>query len=403
MKEAPPVGELPTWKRLLFGFVLACVGIAVLEVSAHAYLRVFRGYDGTSFLQYQFDPYKSIHPVPDWRDTRGVTHNAQGFRRTEEVQRRKPAGTYRVFLMGASTAYGTGGLWPHLQQEFAVLDNSETIDAYLEALISSHLPGSHVEVINAAIPSVWTHHHLIYLNQAILGYKPDLVLFLDGLNDHFHFDGGHDQFASYAYNEQAWTIMGPPTVRSLIRMNGWWVFRRSAFAQVSGRALQELSTVLRGAPQRGAINPVVAVEQLQRVFPENALAMIERSALILKHEGIPAVFMLQPMLALERSRADRMVPVERELFRFNLEANPIGYEEFLHRATPVVASMVGHTVEALDASFLDLTNVFWEAEEQMFTDYAHLTPAANRRVAEEIYRVVRPLLPVERGDADGER
>ena len=57
-------------------------------------------------MMHQFDDYKNIHPTLHYQDTRGVTHNAQGFRRTEDVSATKPSGTYRVFLMGGSTAYG---------------------------------------------------------------------------------------------------------------------------------------------------------------------------------------------------------------------------------------------------------------------------------------------------------
>ena len=59
----------------------------------------------------------------------------------------------RLFLMGGSAAYGLGGLWPHIQREYAVLKNAETIDAYLERDLAPQFPGRRVEVINAAINS----------------------------------------------------------------------------------------------------------------------------------------------------------------------------------------------------------------------------------------------------------
>jgi lysophospholipase L1-like esterase len=392
-EPAPHPPSLPRWKRLLFWAILLGGLLLTLEVTAQLYLRVARGYAGGSFLQYQFDPYKNIHPTRGWVDTRGVVHNAQGFRRDEDVPRIKPPGTLRVFLMGASTAYGTGGLWPHLQRDFAVLRNSETIDAYLEEALQEEFPDRRVEVINAAIPSVWTHHHLIYLNQTILGYEPDLILFLDGLNDHFHFDRNHDQFASYAYSEQSRVIMGPPTLTSLATMNGWWLFRVSAAAHVSIRAAQGVKALIRRPPPPAPIQVDEALEALQEVFAANALRMIERNAAVLTHEGVPALFMLQPMLVLERERLPRMPEIERRLFAFNLEATPENYEAYIRGATPRVTSMVRESVESLGARFLDLTGVYREVEgEQIFTDYAHLTPLGNRLLAERILDAVLPLL-----------
>lgn len=396
-------GALPRWKLLLFWAILVAGLVGLLEGSARVYLRVARGYSGGDFLQYRFDPYKNIRPVPDWEDTRGVVHNAQGFRRDGDVPREKPEGTLRIFLMGASTAYGTGGLWPHLQRDFPVLRNSETIDAYLETLLRQDFPGRSVEVVNAAIPSIWTHHHLIYLNQSILRYEPDLVIFLDGLNDHYYYDRGHDQFAAYAYNEQSHTIMGPPTVGSLVRMNAWWLFRVSAAAHVGIRALQGLKTVVRPPPPPAPIPMPSALEDLDLVFERNALAMIERNALLLQHEGIPALFLLQPMLILERERIPRMPEVEQRLFEFNITATQENYEDFIRGAVPRVAGRIREVVEPLGARFVDLTGLYRDVGgEQIFTDYAHLTPRGNELLAQRIHGEVVDLLRREPSATGGQ-
>jgi hypothetical protein len=390
---------LSLWKKVAFSGVLVVVVLGTLEIVSQVYLRAARGYAGGEFLQQQFDPYKNIRLTEGWEDTRGVRHNPQGFRRTEETEREKPAGTFRIFLMGASAAYGTGGLWPHLQRDYEVIPNEHTIDAFIETMLGDALPEyERVEVINAAIPSIWTHHHLIYLNQTVLRYDPDLILFLDGLNDHFYYHPEHDQFAGYVYTEQSHVIMGPPTVRSLIRMNGWWLFRRSAFAHVAIRAGQGLATVVRG--RQGDTVPIMvdqAVESLQEVFRSNALTMIERNALILRREGIPALFMLQPMLILERENVDRMPEIERRLFDFNVGSTQPNYEEYMRRATPIVADMVRETVEPLGGRFLDLTGIFERSDGQIFTDYAHLTPEGNRILATH---VVEAILAMRRFDVD---
>jgi hypothetical protein len=388
-----PIASLPLWKRIAFGLVVLLIVAGVLEGIGQAFLRISRGYDGGAFLQYEFDPYKNIHLTRNWVDTRGVLrHNAQGFREDESIAREKPDGTLRIFLMGASTAYGLGGLFPHIQTEFAVLDNSETIDTYLEAVLQDRLPHSRVEVVNAAIPSVWTHHHLIYLNQTILGYDPDLILFLDGWNDHYFIDRSHDQFAAYAQTEQAQAIMGPPTLSSLLRMNGWWLFRKSAFAHVAIRAAQNAQTAIFGGGRPASVQVEQALVDLDYVFRRNALKMIERNALLLQHEGIPAIFMLQPVLILERDHISRMPPVERELFDFMVGWQD-NYEDFMVRATPHLSELIDETVTPLGGRFTDLTNVFSaEWSEQVFTDYVHLTPYGNRliaaRMADEIIEVL---------------
>ena len=395
MSDERSVGtRLQLWKKILFSTVLAVLVLGTLELASQVYLRAARGYAGGEFLPQQFDPYRNIRLTEAWEDTRGVRHNSQGFRRSEETERRKDSGTFRIFLMGASTAYGTGGLWPHLQRDYEVISNEHTIDAFVERMLSEALPEfDRVEVINAAVPSIWTHHHLIYLNQTILRYDPDLVMFLDGLNDHFWYYPEHDQFASYVYTEQSHVIMGAPTVRALIRMNGWWLFRKSAFAHVAIRSGRGLVTVLRG--RQGEPHPILvdeALESLQVVFRNNALKMVERNALLLRREGIPALFMLQPMLVLERENLGRMPDIEQRLFEFNLESTQPNYEEYARRATPVVAGMVRETVEPLGGRFLDLTGIFKESNGQIFTDYAHLTPEGNQILAALIVREILGML-----------
>jgi hypothetical protein len=375
--------QLSTRKKVFFTLLLLAVFGGMAEVAARLYLRQFKGYTGGKLLQYEFDPYKNITPTPGYVDSRGVTHNAQGFRRTSDVAREKPPGTYRIFLMGGSTAYGLGGVWPHIQKKYEVLKNSETIDAYLEKQLSSRFPGTRFEVINAAIPSIWTHHHLIYLNQKILKYSPDMVILLDGYNDFFFYGRGHDQFLSYAYQEHSRTIMGDPTLGSLIYVNFWWLGRKSAFAHVALRQARVVKQLFQGPGDRRPIQVDSAVAGLKDVYPRNALKMVERIAMLLQQEKVHAVFALQPMLIMERGRPG-MPEVERKMFEFNRESYLPNYEEFMVRAVPIVRELERTTAERFGATFVDATPIFKDAKGQVFTDYAHLTPSANEMLANHV-------------------
>ncbi len=387
--------QLPRWKRWLFGFVLLSLVLGVLQLGAYAYLRAFQGYDGRHLTQFEFDPYKNILPTRNYVDTRGIEHNSVGFRRSTEVSRVKPPGTIRVFLMGASAGYGLGGLWPHIEPNFRVIPNDKTIDAYLERRLAAAFPNSRVEVINAAITSTWTHHNLIYLVQTVLGYDPDLVLFLDGFNDFYKTNPNHDQFANYSYNLTSRTIEGEPTLYSLATMNGWWLFRKFALAHVAGRAARELKVmVTRGGADRTPVNPQQMFADLQQVFPRNAGAMREYAGVILENRGIGAVFMLQPMLILERNRAmaATATPMERRLFEFNVSSYLPNYETFIKLAAPWIAEHQRAMALRVGGTFLDLTTAFANVPGQVYTDYCHLTPAGNDAVAKVIGEHITPLL-----------
>ena len=383
---------LPRWKTILFSLVLVFLVCGVLEVAARWYLKLFEGFDGQHLMQYEFDPYKSNRPTPNYVDTRGIHHNGQGFRRLSDVSVQKPAGTYRIFLMGGSAAYGQGGLWPHIQRDYAVIKDSETISANLERYLADSFPSKRIEVINAAIISDWTHHHLIYLNQTVLNYHPDMVLFMDGFNDFFFTDKDHDQFASYAYQERSRVIMGDPTLYSLAYMNGWWLFRKSAFANVAMRALRNLKLLLRRHGERTPFDVGRAMEGLQEVFPRSALRMDRRIGLLLQDERITAVFMLQPMLILERNHKP-MPQIEQKLFDFYVASYIPNYEALMRQAVPYVRDQEASMARQVGGHFIDLTPIYAGVPEQVYTDYCHLTPLGNallaRYVGNKIIRWIR--------------
>jgi len=365
------------------------------EFAAGRVLRLTNGYDGAHLLQYQFDSYKNILPTPNYRDTRGVTHNGAGFRRRAEISLTKPAGTVRVFLMGGSTAFGTGGLWPRIEPRYPVLRDSVTVDAYLERFLAAARPDLTFEVINAAIPSTWTHHSFVYLSQTILRYDPDIILFLDGFNDFYQCEPQHDQFASYSYGERASTIMGPPTLGALVQANGWWISRKSAAAYLAFRTVQQVGQLLNRPGERPPIPVDACFATFQRSLPSNALAMWRRSAVLLHSEGVDAVFMLQPMLMLERNRPG-LTPVERRLLEFDVASWPEGREPYIRKAVPWASDTARRTIEATGQRYLDLTGLFKDAAFQAFTDYAHLTPAGNEFLARRVLTEVLPIVSARR-------
>ena len=314
-----------------------------------------------------------------------------GFRRSSEVPVKKPKGTYRIFLMGGSTAYGFGGTWPHIQTEYSVLDNSQTIDVYLERILSKSLPSCHIEVINAAITSTWTHHHLIYLNQTIFRYDPDMILFLDGFNDFYQGNPNHEQFASYSYNMMSHPIMGEPTFKPLLIMNGWWLYRKSALMYVVARVLRDFKTILAGKPEQPPIDIEKSMDGLRNVFPKNALKMIERIGLLVKNEDIIPVFMLQPLLILERDRVGTP-DIERKLFQFNVDWCCPNYEELMHQKVKFVCEQERRVTKRTGAEFIDLTDIFGGIQGQVYTDYCHLTPLGNEVLARKVAEVITPLI-----------
>src|SRR5262249_3478246 len=275
--------------------LMGLICLVVFELSAYMYMRLFTGYDGAHLMSYEFDDYKNIRLTPGYRNTRGVIHNGQGFRRSTETSKLKPNGVYRIFVMGGSTAYGLQSMSRYGQQKYHVIRNDETIDYYLERYLRRRLARENIEVINAAITSHYTHHHLIYLNQTILKYSPDMVIFIDGFNDYYAYKPGFDQFTDYAYQERAHQMLDAPSVQAWMAYNGWWLFRKSHMVHVAGRTLQPLWFQLNKIGKtRSRIDVDRALIELRINAEANFVKMIQRSALILLNERVHPIFTLQP-------------------------------------------------------------------------------------------------------------
>src|SRR4029434_2947591 len=97
----------------------------------------------------------------------------QGFRRRSEVEKKKPAGVYRIFLLGGSAAHGVSSAPPFPVRH---LSDTETIDAALERELNTNNDTLRFEVINAAVTGYQLFQHTAYLQSELLDYDPDMVI-----------------------------------------------------------------------------------------------------------------------------------------------------------------------------------------------------------------------------------
>ena len=100
-----------------------------------------------------------------------ININSEGFR-GKEVSILKPDDTFRIFVVGGSTVYGTGAesdiktIPGFLQQEF---DNSEI--------------NYNVEIINAGIAGAWSYTSSLDAKNKLVNFEPDMMVIYGGWND----------------------------------------------------------------------------------------------------------------------------------------------------------------------------------------------------------------------------
>jgi len=150
-------------RRAWLPFVLLLVGLLAAEGGIRAWLAV-------DMVTY-FRPHPTLHwqVRPDLRgfqnnaDPSLITTNADGMREVEEP-RRKPAGEFRLLVLGDSSNFGHG------------VEGDQMWSSVLEELLAARLPEGSLRVLNGACPGWTTYQALIFMEDTGLAYQPDLII-----------------------------------------------------------------------------------------------------------------------------------------------------------------------------------------------------------------------------------
>jgi hypothetical protein len=174
---------------------------------------VVKAYDndlGNSPQRHLYSAVRGHELNPGYRrafDTGGrLIHSAQGFRRDGLIEMAKPAGVFRIFVLGGSALYGIGVQSGTTYPLYPTLANDETITFFLERELNAQVRAAgidvQVEVVNAGVTAYQTYHHVLYFYETLYEYQPDLLLFVDGHNDFYNVDRANP-IKSYAYSAAA--------------------------------------------------------------------------------------------------------------------------------------------------------------------------------------------------------
>jgi len=162
------------YKKILFLIFILIIFILFVEVIA----RIYFCNSTTAFNEsslFKPHPFKSFvlreNNSGDFDKT-----NSFGYR-NKEFYKDKEKGVFRIVCAGGSTTYSSGAA-----------DDESTYPAYLEkylnaSSIKTKKSNFKFEVINAGIPAYNSLQNLIDLQTWLIYLKPDLIIFMTGLND----------------------------------------------------------------------------------------------------------------------------------------------------------------------------------------------------------------------------
>ena len=370
------------WKYFIFItlFIIVCLEI---------FGRIYLGYilKKSTTPKFRFNSYRIYEHIPNFREGDGkkdwIVINSEGFRRSEKVAKIKPTDTYRIFLMGGSAAHGISSAPPYPVEHIYM---NQTIDYYLEKLLQHRFPGQKFEVINAAVTGYQVFQHTAYLLSEILDYHPDMVIFMDGANDHYFNNPDFDYMGGNPY--QFWKPrLQQPSLKGLMEFSILWLSKYSSFARgvyayllnADARSYDKLPVV----SYKSYPSDLETIKGQRITAKKNFLRAIEANINILTNAHIATVICLQPMLVLRDTSL--------------LSAKEKGFLRVDHNTKLLRSTVVDEISELTNnyhLPFIDLNSGFNDTlylHQQLFLDYCHLTPQGGNVVASSMFRVVETI------------
>ena len=295
-----------------------------------------------------------------------ATANRQGFR-GPDVAIPKPAGTFRIILLGESSTHG-----------FNVNDN-QTIDAFMRADLAAQRSDLRVDVVNLAYDGYDAYQMWQRLLVDGVPLRPDLIIVNAGANDvrnaHFASRGDPDPrtliWEGEMRRQRAEIARGGPTLWTQIK-------HLSYLARLPGIIRENLAGQRVARRERAAPGP----------YPDaanNFARNIERIADVAGRLEVPLILSTPPS-ALLLGDAPPMEP--RSYWVVNREVTQRYRDTLAARMRRIAAQRLrdGQPVR-YEAFYLPGT---------LFLDDVHLTPQGNRAMAANFVDAVTPFLPRRR-------
>lgn len=373
-------------KKNVFWLVFIIFFIIIsAEIFGRVYLKILHKSVDPKF---QFDYYRIYSLRPNFKEGDGkknwIEVNAQGFRRSEDVVKKKPEKTFRVFLMGGSAAHGASSADPYPIQH---LYNEETVDAYIEKMMQEKYPDYTIEIINAAITGYQVFQHTTYIISELIDYQPDLVIFLDGANDHYT---NNPDFNFYADNRyQFWKHrLQSPSITGLLDYLFLFLSEYSSFAKGYHSWSLQQDAFHNSAVCDFVKNDDYSSIDSARIISQHIIAAqkqflrnINLNLLILHDYNINALVCLQPLLCLR----DTGLYSEAEKAFYKLYP----YNNVLHAVLyPTIVKELDSLSQKHHVPFIDLMPFFNDVSltgKQLFIDYAHYSNGGSMSIAKAIF------------------
>lgn len=315
-------------------------------------------------VPYVYKPYVMWGGIPN-QTTSAYKTNSLGFR-GNEFSKVKTRGTFRIIILGGSTAWGWGST-----------SNETTISGYLESQLNKKQHLKKVEVLNFA-NNAYNSSQEIVLWREISDYNPDLVI---------HYTGNNDITVSYLNIKPGWNfplILESNTSESIFKtfykggVLRFEILKQTFTKFIKGFRLYDsikyrfdiLFKIKKDIPTYSDSNEIASIFERNMLF----------STKVSKSMNVPLLIFIQPTLFTEDKKVTKWE--NYMLGRFENDY-PGGKQFYIQTRQQIINKLNENRI-----SFYDTRHLFADIDTDLYYDTAHFNDKGNEVTAEKIANII---------------
>ena len=223
----------PRWKNLLFNIIALCIGLIIFGILGEIITRIIYSkgipevlpamFMNEKVTGYRLKPnFTGAHTHRDFRVIYSM--DSLGYRDYDHPLH-KPAGTFRILVLGDSFTFGVG------------VPMEDTYPKVLEKMLNAHKSSIRYEVINTGVPGYNTDQEYYYFVKEGISLEPDLVIVgFFGMNDVDGVEFGWQNFST----QNGYLVKVPPLKLHIPEMKGF-LLTHSTLARITYYNLSKLA------------------------------------------------------------------------------------------------------------------------------------------------------------------
>ena len=281
-----------------------------------------------------------------------ISINSHGFR-GDDFSEKKDLDTYRIFIVGGSTTFGSG----------ATSDDT-TIPSLLQKKFEAIHSDQKIEILNAGIGSAYSYSEKYLIENYLIKFQPDLIIIYSGGNDANNRYGVEYTVPGIPIS-QLTTYVGPIDFVSLAKKFIKEINYRSPFVLMKIYKSVEQNFV----PSESTKN------QVQELWTTRMGEICKAN----NDVGIKTIILVQPMLG----SGNKQLSTDEKIL---LEYSGVYMEDSIDILNKMAGSLV--ELENICHGTYDLRMIFDDVKEPLLFDHLHVNDLGNEIVAEEIYEIL---------------